>query len=121
DALKQRHGDQVEVEMVDVFRSYTPFPFKYAPEFYPWMIKNSKLLWRASYRMSNQRGQSRFFMRSFGAAIRRGLRRMLLHEHMADVIVCVHPFFSTPAMSVLRRQPTRPPFITVVTYLVSPH
>ncbi len=121
DALKQRHGDEVAVEMVNVFRLYTPFPFKYFPELYPWFIKNGKLLWRAGYRMSNRRSQSRLMMSSIGAAIRRGLRRMLLREHDADVIVCVHPIFSTPAMSVLRRQPSRPPFITVVTDLVSTH
>ncbi len=121
DALKQRHGDQISVELIDVFRAYTPFPFKYAPELYPWWIKNGKLLWRVSYRMTNQRGQARLLMGSLGRTIRRGIRRMLALEQDVDVIVCVHPIFSTPAMSVLRSQPTRPPFITVITDLVSTH
>jgi 1,2-diacylglycerol 3-beta-galactosyltransferase len=121
DALMQRHGDQVSVELIDVFRAYTPFPFKYAPELYPWWIKNGKLLWRVSYRMTNRRGQSRLLMGSLGRTIRRGIRRMLALQHDVDVIVCVHPVFSTPAMSVLASQPSRPPFITVITDLVSTH
>ncbi len=121
DALKQRHGYQVSVDLVDVFRSYTPFPFKYAPELYPWWIKNGKLLWRVSYRMTNRRSQVRLLTGSFGGAIRRGLRRLLTLEPGADVIVCVHPLFSAPSMSVLRKLPSRPPFITVITDLVSTH
>ncbi len=121
DALVRLHGDAVAVEMVDVFRSYTPFPFKYAPEFYPWWIKNGKLMWRVGYNMSNRPGRVKLIMESVGRAIYRGVRRMLLREHEADVIVCVHPLFPTAALSVLRNQPTRPPFITVVTDLVSTH
>jgi 1,2-diacylglycerol 3-beta-galactosyltransferase len=121
DALKQRRGDRVSVELVDVFRFYTPFPFKYAPELYPWWIKNWKLLWRVGYRMTDRRGQARLWMGSLGRTIRRGLRRLLTLEANVDVIVCVHPIFSSPAMSVLKRQPSRPPFITVITDLVSTH
>ncbi len=121
DALVRLHGDAVAVEMVDVFRSYTPFPFKYAPELYPWWIKNGKLMWRVGYNMSNRPGRVKLIMGSVGRAIYRGVRRMLLREHEADVIVCVHPLFPTAALSVLRNQPTRPPFITVVTDLVSTH
>ncbi|MEP7287715.1 MAG: glycosyltransferase [Chloroflexota bacterium] len=121
EALVRRHGDAVKVEMVDVFRAYTPFPFKYAPELYPWWIKNGKLMWRVGYRMSNQRRPAGFIMGSLGTAILRGVRRMLVREHEADVIVCVHPLFVMPAMRVLRKQPDRPPFITVVTDLVSTH
>src|SRR5260221_7801309 len=120
-ALIERHGEAVSVEMVDVFRDYTPFPFKYAPEMYPWWIKNGKLMWRVSYEISNRRGRARVLMGSLGGTIRRGLRRMLVRESDADVIVCVHPFFPMAAMQVLRSQLSRPPFITVVTDLVSTH
>src|SRR5258708_36828207 len=58
-ALIERHGEAVSVEMVDVFRDYTPFPFKYAPEMYPWWIKNGKLMWRGSVPDFNPRGPAR--------------------------------------------------------------
>lgn len=121
DALTARHGDAVQIEMVDVFRQYSPFPLKYAPELYPWWIKNGKLMWRMGYRISDRRSQTHLINTSLTATIRRGLRRLLLTEPMADAIVCVHPLLSTPAIRVLNRQPQRPPFITVVTDLVSTH
>ncbi len=120
-ALEARHGTAVSVATVDVFRTYTPLPFKYMPRLYPWWVKRGKLVWRLGYRVSDRRSRARVLMRSISAIIGRGVRRMLLREHAADVIVCVHPIFSTPAMNILRRQPTRPPFLTVVTDLVSTH
>src|SRR5258707_14152058 len=90
DALIERHGEAVSVEMIDVFRSYSPFPFKYFPEMYPWTIKNGRLMWWFAYHMSDRRFQAKLMMGSVGRAIWRGLRRML-REHNAHVIVCVHP------------------------------
>src|SRR5258706_14507956 len=76
-------------------------------------------MWRVGYNMSNRPGRVKLIMGSVGRAIYRGVRRVLLREHEADVIVCVHPLFPTAALSVLRNQPTRPQFITVVTDLGS--
>jgi 1,2-diacylglycerol 3-beta-galactosyltransferase len=121
EALLRKYGDAVNFEMVDVFRHYTPFPFKYSPELYPFWIKNGKLMWRVGYSMSNQRRSAQWIMRSMYGAFRRGMRRLLLREHNADVVVCVHPLFSSPAMNVLRKPADRPPFITIVTDLVSTH
>src|SRR5215475_13290563 len=73
DALLRRHGDDVIVNVVDVFRSYTPFPFKYFPEMYPWAIKNGKFAWRLSYHMLNRRGRVRLVNNSIGRAIQRGI------------------------------------------------
>src|SRR5215468_819692 len=120
DALIERHGEAVTVDMVDVFRDYTPFPFKYFPEMYPWTIKNGRLMWRLAYHMSDRRFQAGLMVGTIGRGIWRGLGR-LLREHRADVIVSVHPLFPMPALRILRRQPSRPPFITVVTDLVSTH
>src|SRR5258708_7858580 len=78
-------------------------------------------MWRVSHRMSNQKRRARLIMTAYGGTLGRGLRRMLLHEKQADVIVNVHPFFTINAMQVLRNQPSRPAFINVVTDLVSTH
>src|SRR5258708_25452879 len=53
EAVVRRHRDAVVVEMVDVFKSYSPIPFKYFPELYPWAISNGKLGLPVSYAMSN--------------------------------------------------------------------
>lgn len=121
EALTAHHAEAVNVTLVDVFRDYSPFPLNHAPELYPWWINRGKLTWRMGYRLSNRRSQARLISSSVTAAIRRGLRRLLIRDQQPDVIVCVHPLLSSPAMRVLNHQPDRPPFITVVTDLVSTH
>lgn len=119
-ALSQQYGDQVTCTIVDVFRSYAPAPLKFAPELYPIWIKRGKFLWSMNYHLSDHRANANLLMRTLWLAMRRGLKR-LFNEHTADVIVSVHPLFNSPSMYVLRRMADRPPFITVVTDLVTTH
>ncbi|MBX3082388.1 MAG: glycosyltransferase [Anaerolineae bacterium] len=122
-ALEQKYGDAVHCELIDVFRSYSPAPFKYAPELYPIWIKRGKLMWTLGYHMSDRRGQPRmmtFLVRSIWRKFKQGLDR-LFQEHPSDLIVSVHPLFNTLAMVSLRKLPQRPPFVTIVTDLVSTH
>lgn len=120
DAMAVRYGDTIHVEMVDVFRGYSPFPLKYMPEFYPWLINRSKSSWGMGYNLSNNRRQAKLISSGMYITIERGLKQML-REHPADVIVCVHSLFARPAMEALLRFDYRPPFMTVVTDLVSTH
>jgi 1,2-diacylglycerol 3-beta-galactosyltransferase len=120
DALLIRHPGELSIEMVDVFRSYTPFPFKYMPEMYPWFIKNGKTSWGISYRLTNTPSSVRLITEGVYASIEKGLKRML-NEHPADVIVCVHSVLTRPTMRALTEMDERPPFIVVVTDLVSTH
>lgn len=120
DALYLRYDQQVRVEMIDVFRAYTPFPFKYMPEMYPWIINYSKTSWGLSYRLTNSRESARLLSRGMYVSIEKGLKRMF-REHPADVVVCVHSILTQTSLSALRRFEKRPPFITVVTDLVSTH
>jgi 1,2-diacylglycerol 3-beta-galactosyltransferase len=122
-ALQERHGDAVQCTLVDVFRQYSPPPFKYAPELYPLWIKRGRLMWTLGYHMSDRRGQPAmmtFMVRSIWRKFKAGLDRMFA-ENPADLIVSVHPLLNTLSMVSLRRMPTRPPFVTVVTDLVSTH
>jgi 1,2-diacylglycerol 3-beta-galactosyltransferase len=121
EALERRHGTDVLVEMVDVLKQYAPKPFSYLPEFYPFWIKKGKLSWGIWYQISNAKPNANAIMSGFKLIVRRGVKRMLVREQYADAIINVHPLFSTPAMSVLKRQADRPPFITVVTDLVTTH
>ncbi|MBC7810975.1 MAG: galactosyldiacylglycerol synthase [Burkholderiales bacterium] len=121
DALVIRHGDEVQVELVDVFRHYSPFPFKYMPEFYPWWVNHSKSSWAMGYKLSNTKARARMVARSLYLSIEKGLKQMF-REHPADVVVCVHSLFSQTAIRALNRTfDERPPFMIVVTDLVSTH
>jgi len=120
DALHIRHGDQAQTELIDVFRGYSPFPFKYMPEFYPWLINHSKSSWGVGYKLSNTRQRARMMSRGMYVTMERGLKQMV-REHPADVVVCVHSVLTHPAMQAMLKMETRPPFVVVVTDLVSTH
>src|SRR5688572_5700145 len=115
-----RYPGELEFTLVDVFRDYTPFPFNYAPEIYPAWVNNGSMLWYLSYLMTNARRRSQLTVHSFYLWWRQGVQRMLA-EHEADVILCVHSIVSRPIMKTLMEDPDRPPFVTVVTDLVSTH
>jgi 1,2-diacylglycerol 3-beta-galactosyltransferase len=120
DALIAKHGTDVQPEMVDVFRTYSPFPFKYMPEMYPWLVNRSKASWAMGYHLTNSRRTARLVSRGMYVSIENGLRRMLA-EHPADVVVSVHSILTAPAMYALMQFEHRPPFVTVVTDMVSTH
>lgn len=121
DALFRKPGaDSVAVELVDVFRDYSPAPFKYLPEIYPWWVNNSKQSWGAGYNISNTRQRARILSTTIFHTLEQGLKR-LLREHPADVIVCVHSALARPTMKAMQSLPDRAPFVVVVTDLVSTH
>jgi 1,2-diacylglycerol 3-beta-galactosyltransferase len=120
DALRLRHGDDAHVNIVDVFRYYSPAPFKFAPEFYPWWVNRSKTSWGLGYNLSNTRQRAKLLSSGMYVTIEGGLKRMF-REYPADVVVCVHSLLTRPSMQALLRLNERPPFITVVTDLVSTH
>lgn len=120
DALFLRHGEQsVEVAMVDVFKR-SLFPLNYMPELYPVWVNNSAGTWGASFRWSNSRRRASVITRGMYLTSGHRLRRMA-SEYPADVVVCVHSVITRPSMQAFLALPERPPFITVVTDLVSTH
>ena len=121
EALRRRPGPAaVAVELVDVFRDYSPAPFKYLPEIYPWWVNNSKQSWSAGYKLSNTRRRARILSTTIFHTLEPGLKR-LLREHPADVIVCVHSALARPTMKAMQSLPGRASFVVVVTDLVSTH
>jgi 1,2-diacylglycerol 3-beta-galactosyltransferase len=120
DALLIKYPDQVDVTLVDVFKQYTPFPFNRAPELYPIMVNISKSGWSAGYNWSNTRKRAGNITRAIYVTAEGRMKRML-REHPADVIISVHSVLTRIAMQALMSQETRPPFLVVVTDLVSTH
>jgi 1,2-diacylglycerol 3-beta-galactosyltransferase len=120
DALFVRYGQQaVQVELVDVFKQ-ARFPLNYMPEFYPWLVNHSKASWGLTYNLSNTRGRAKVLSRSMYLSNANRFKRMV-RQHPADVVVCVHSVIARPSMQAFMTLEKRPPFITVVTDLVSTH
>ncbi len=121
DALVMKHGDAVLVDdsLVDVYRKMR-FPMNTMPEFYPWIIKHGKWTWGVSYNQSNGKIRARGLSRWLYLTNSQRLKRMV-REYPADVVVSVHSVLTQPSMRAYLSLPQRPPFITVVTDLVSTH
>jgi 1,2-diacylglycerol 3-beta-galactosyltransferase len=118
EALEEKHPGEFSLDMVDVFKSYAPYPLNRAPELYPAMVKLPNL-WRLGYRMFDGQRTTRVVMDSLWPWVRPAARQ-LVREHPADLVMCVHPLFNAPALRAFGKH--HPPFITVVTDLVStPH
>lgn len=121
DALYRRYGQEnVEATLVDVFKDYFYFPMNYMPEFYPLHVKYGKTSYGMTYKLTNTRRRAAMISR--GMYIQHGRRlKRLPQEHPADVVVSVHSVISRPTMRAYTMLPQRPPFVTVVTDLVSTH
>jgi 1,2-diacylglycerol 3-beta-galactosyltransferase len=120
EALHRRHRDAVSVTLVDVLREYTPFPFSSFPELYPWLVNHSKSSWGASFKLTNTRQRAKILTNTMYMTAESGLKQML-RDHPADVIVSVHSLLTRIAMRAMLAFERRPPFVVVVTDLVSTH
>ncbi len=117
EALRLRFGDRYENVLVDVFKDYAPRPLNLAPEAYPEMARHERAM-GLSYHISNGHARARALTTATWPYVRRAARR-LVRDHPADLVVSVHPLFIAPVFKALG--PTRPPFLTVVTDLVTTH
>lgn len=118
-AMEQRYPGQYAYQLIDVYRRYTPFPFNFMPEIYPRWVNHLPLSWGLSLRFIDSRSRNRLVMAFINQMWKRGIQRMV-DEHPADVLVSVHSLFNRPAMRALEAtQLQRPPFVTVITDLVT--
>jgi 1,2-diacylglycerol 3-beta-galactosyltransferase len=116
EALEEKHRGEFILDMVDVFKAYAPYPLNRMPDLYPSMVKLPNL-WRLGYRMFDGRRTTRVVMDSIWPWVRPAAKQ-LVREHPADLVLSVHPLFIAPVLRALGKH--RPPFITVITDLVSP-
>jgi len=117
EATQLEFGDVVTTEMLDFFKSKAPLPLNKMPDWYPDMVKAPQL-WGLSFRMTDGRKRARAITASMWPYVGRAARRQM-KEHPADLVVTVHPVATTIYLKALGRN--RPPFITVVTDMVTAH
>ncbi|HPH97505.1 MAG TPA: glycosyltransferase [Anaerolineaceae bacterium] len=117
EAINLEYPDQITYEMVDFFKKYAPPPFDKAPETYPPMARIPDV-WELGYAISDGRRRSRAIMNLLWPYVK-GAALRLLEEHRCDLFLSVHPVINTPLLRTLG--PYHPPYITVVTDMVSTH
>ena len=117
EAINLVYKDQVTTEMVDFFKDYAPLPFNRMADMYPYMVKAPRL-WSASFHATDGRARARAITTTMWPIARRAARAMV-RSHPADLIVTVHPFANSFALKALGE--SHPPFINVVTDMVTTH
>ncbi len=117
EALHLEVGDAVTTEMVDFLKGYAPLPFNKMPDWYPEMVK-APYLWGLSFKISDSRLRARAITASMWPYIGRATHA-LIDRHPADMVVAVHALATTAFLKALGKK--RPPFITVVTDMVTSH
>ena len=117
EAVHIAYKNNVTTEMVDFFKEYAPLPFNHVGAMYPYMVKAPRL-WRAGFYATDGRAQARMITATTWPIASRGAKA-LVRQHPADLIVTVHPFANTFALRALGKD--RPPFINVVTDMVTTH
>lgn len=120
-AMKLRYPGQYAFELIDVYRRYTPFPFTYMPEIYPRWVNWAGYSWKTCYQAANTHRRGDMVMALVKRIWGGGMRQMVA-EHPGNVVVSVHSLFSRPVMAAFHQsQAYRPPFVSIITDLVSTH
>jgi 1,2-diacylglycerol 3-beta-galactosyltransferase len=117
EALELEYNGAITTEMLDFFKGYAPLPLNKMPDWYPDMVR-APYLWGLSFKMSDGRRRARAITISMWPYVGRAVRR-IVNEHPADMVVTVHPLATTVFLKALGRN--RPPFIIVVTDMVTTH
>lgn len=117
EALFLEYGSAFNIDTVDIFRDYAPRPFKFMPEWYPRMVKVPQA-WGFGYKLTDGHRRARLLTASAWPYVRRSIRQMVA-QHPCDLIVSVHPVANAPTLRALGKD--RPPYVVVVTDLVSGH
>ena len=117
EALQQHHaGEAFDVAVVDIFKDYCPRPFNRFDRFYT-QITKTPAAWKLSYQWTDSRHRAEILHQAFWPYVHRAADR-LIDENESDLIVSTH-FGSNALLRALG--PRRPPFVTVVTDLVTTH
>lgn len=121
EAVEDLAGADVDVQMVDFFKDHAPFPFRRLPHMYPSMVK-VPAGWGFGYKISNTPGRARLVSSLIWPLVSKSART-IMGEQPPDMLVSFHPLANEFIARELARRPEvdRPPFIVVVTDLVSTH
>jgi 1,2-diacylglycerol 3-beta-galactosyltransferase len=118
EATRLEFEDAFTYEMVDVFKDHAPVPLNRMPDWYPYMVK-APHLWGASFYATDGRPQARAITATMWPVAARTARSIINH-HPSDLVVTVHPLATSWILKALGNH-DRPPFITVVTDMVTTH
>ena len=118
-AFAERYGDRFHVQVIDLWRHYTPWPVNQVPKSYRALVTDALWLWKLAWRAGERDWLTEPGLRLVGRLVHRAMRRAF-DEYQPDVVISVHPLMQHAPLRLLRRRlKSSIPFVTVVTDLVS--
>ncbi len=103
--------------MVDFLKEHMPTPINRLPQWYPYMRETAAVV-GSELRISDGRARARAITATLWPTVSR-FARGIVNRHPSDLIVSVHPLATSFILRALGRN--RPPFMTVVTDMVTTH
>ena len=119
-AFAARYPGRFQVEIVDLWTDYTPWPINQIPRTYSPIVARALWFWKLLWAVFENE-------QAFSAALRlvylisRNELRKVLQAHRPHLIISVHPFMQHIFLRLLEQEGTPIPFVTVVTDLASFH
>ena len=119
-AFAARYPGRFQVEIVDLWTDYTPWPINRMPGMYRPVVARALWLWKLLWAVFENE-------QAFSAALRlvylisRNELRKVLQDHRPHLIISVHPFMQHISLRLLEQEGAPIPFVTVVTDLASFH
>ena len=85
EALRELHGEAVQIELVDALADYAPWLLRDLPRFYPQMVRLKGWPWAVGWHLSDGQRPVAAVMRGWWPVVRAATSR-LLRDHLADVL-----------------------------------
>jgi 1,2-diacylglycerol 3-beta-galactosyltransferase len=110
-----------QVDIIDLWKEYTPWPFNQAPRAYSFFVKH-ETLWKLAFHTTAPRVVHQSQMAATAPFVAREVAKGLI-KYQPDVIVSVHPLMQHIPLRVLRARGLlhKIPFTTVITDLSTCH
>jgi 1,2-diacylglycerol 3-beta-galactosyltransferase len=111
-----RYGDHFQVEIVELWRDYTPWPINQLPKSYGPIVNRGVWFWKFLWDASQQPWVVNPVLNLMGIVVRRSIRQAFV-DHEPDLVISVHPLMQQLALTSLRDWREDVPFVTVITDL----
>lgn len=112
----ERYGERFQVEIVELWRDYTPWPINQIPKSYSPIVNRGLWFWKVIWAVSQHPWLVNLVLKSAGLFVHRTLRQAFL-DYKPDLVITVHPLMQQLPFASLRDWRGDVPFVTVITDL----
>ena len=119
-AFAARYPGRFQVEIVDLWTDYTPWPINRIPRTYSPIVARALWFWKLLW-LVFENGRALSAVLRLAYLLCRNELRKVLQDYRPHLIISVHPLMQHIFLRLLEQEGTPIPFVTVVTDLASFH